>query len=390
MKTPPLGVWAVNCNGEGMTKLNILITGGAGFIGSHLVDALVGRGHRVRILDAVVPQVHAAGEPQYLNPEAEFIRGDVCDAALIEKAIEGVDVVYHEAAEVGVGQSMYEIQRYVRANNLGTAALLEAVIKRRAQIRKLIVASSMSIYGEGAYRNADGEVVYPAIRPASQLAERRWELICPRTGSALTPTGTSEEKPLFPTSVYAVTKQDQEQFCLVVGRAYGIPAVALRYFNVYGPRQALSNPYTGVCAIFSSRLLNDQSPVIFEDGGQTRDFVHVSDIVQANLLALETDRADYQAVNVGTGKPTSVKQVMRMLAEGLGKQIEPEIVGKYREGDIRHCVADITRARTLLGYEPKVSLEQGIPELLEWVKRQEASDKVARATAELESFRLVK
>lgn len=373
-----------------MTKLNILITGGAGFIGSHLVDALVGRGHRVRILDAVVPQVHAAGEPQYLNPEAEFIRGDVCDAALLEKAIEGVDVVYHEAAEVGVGQSMYEIQRYVRANNLGTAALLEAVIKRRAQIRKLIVASSMSIYGEGAYRNADGEVVYPAIRPASQLAERRWELICPRTGSALTPTGTSEQKPLFPTSVYAVTKQDQEQFCLVVGRAYGIPAVALRYFNVYGPRQALSNPYTGVCAIFSSRLLNDQSPVIFEDGGQTRDFVHVSDIVQANLLALETDRADYQAVNVGTGKATSVKQVMRMLAEGLGKQIEPEIVGKYREGDIRHCVADITRAQTLLGFEPKVSLEQGIPELLEWVKRQEASDKVARATAELESFRLVK
>lgn len=372
-----------------MTK-HILVTGGAGFIGSHLVDALVERGHRVRILDAVVPQVHVAGEPQYLNPAAEFIRGDVCDAALIEKALEGVEAVYHEAAEVGVGQSMYEIHRYVRANDLGTAVLLEALIKRRSQIRKLIVASSMSIYGEGAYRNTDGDVVYPAIRPASQLAERQWELLCPRTGSVLAPIGTSEEKPLFPTSVYAVTKQDQEQFCLVVGRAYGIPTVALRYFNVYGPRQALSNPYTGVCAIFSSRLLNDQSPVIFEDGGQTRDFVHVSDIVQANLLALETDGADYQAVNVGTGKPTSVKRVMKMLADGLGKRIGPEIVGKYREGDIRHCVADITRARTLLGYEPKVSLEQGIPELLEWVRRQEASDKVAEATAELESLRLVK
>jgi dTDP-L-rhamnose 4-epimerase len=377
-------------NGDRMERLKILVTGGAGFIGSHLVDALVALGHRVRVLDAVVPQVHATGEPQYLNQEAEFIRGDVCDGATLEKALGDVDVVYHQAAEVGVGQSMYEIQRYVKANDLGTAALLEAVIERRSRIRKLIVASSMSIYGEGAYRNADGDVVYPTIRPASQLIERKWELICPRTGSVLAPIGTSEEKTLFPTSVYAVTKQDQEQFCLVVGRAYGMPTVALRYFNVYGTRQALSNPYTGVCAIFSSRLLNDQSPVIFEDGEQTRDFVHVSDIVQANLLALETDRADYQAVNVGTGRATSVKQVMKMLADGLGKDIEPEITGKYREGDIRHCVADISRARALLGYKPKVSLEQGIPELLEWVNRQEASDKVAQATAELESLRLVK
>jgi dTDP-L-rhamnose 4-epimerase len=373
-----------------MTKLNILVTGGAGFIGSHLVDALVAQGHQVRILDAVVPQVHATNEPQYLNPAAEFIRGDVCDVELVEKSIEGVDVVYHEAAEVGVGQSMYEVQRYVRANDLGTAVLLEAVIKRRAKIRKLIVASSMSIYGEGAYLDAEGEVVYPAIRPAGQLANRQWELLSPKTGEPLAPIGTSEEKPLVPTSVYAVTKQDQEQFCLVVGRAYGVPTVALRYFNVYGPRQALSNPYTGVCAIFSSRLLNDQRPVIYEDGGQTRDFVHVSDIVQANLLALETDRADYLAVNVGTGRATSVGQVMRLLADGLGKQIEPEITGKYREGDIRHCVADISRARDLLGYEPKVTLQQGIPELLEWVRKQEASDKIAEATAELESLRLVK
>ncbi len=370
--------------------MNILVTGGAGFIGSHLVDALVERGHRVRILDAVVPQVHAAGEPLYLNPAAEFIRGDVCDVELLSKAIEGIDVVYHEAAEVGVGQSMYEIQRYVRANDLGTAALLEVIAKRRSQIRKLVVASSMSIYGEGAYRNGEGGVVYPEIRPASQLMARQWEVLCPRTGAPLAPIGTPEEKTLCPTSVYAVTKQDQEQFCLVVGRAYGIPTVALRYFNVYGPRQALSNPYTGVCAIFSSRLLNDQSPVIFEDGEQTRDFVHVSDIVRANLLALETDRADYRAVNVGTGRATSVKQVGNLLAQGLGKQNEPEIVGKYREGDIRHCVADISRAKALLGYEPRVSLEEGIPELLEWVKRQEAGDWLGQATAELEGRQLVK
>src|SRR5262249_1578461 len=234
---------------------------------------------------------------------------------------------------------------------------------------KLIVASSMSIYGEGAYRDVDGETVYPPIRPANQLIERQWEPLCPRTGAVLTPIGTTEEKPLVPTSVYAVTKQDQQQLCLVVGRAYGIPAVALRYFNIYGPRQSLSNPYTGVCAIFSSRLLNNQRPLVFEDGGQTRDFVHVSDIVQANLLALETDRADYQALNIGTGVPTAVRRMAVLLARGLHKDLEPEIVGKYREGDIRHCVADISQARALLGYKPKVALEEGLPELLDWVRR---------------------
>ncbi len=366
------------------------MTGGAGFIGSHLVDALVARGHRVRVLDALVPQVHTSDHPQYLNPAAEFIRADVNDGAALEQALQGVEAVYHEAAEVGVGQSMYEIQRYVRANDLGTAALLEAVLARRAHIRKLIVASSMSIYGEGAYQRPDGTAVYPQLRALDQLSARQWEAQCPHTGVELRPIGTPEEKPLFPTSVYAVTKQDQEQFSLVVGRAYGIPTVALRYFNAYGPRQALSNPYTGVCAIFSARLLNDQAPVVFEDGGQTRDFVHVSDIVQANLLALETSRADYQAVNVGTGRATSVKQIALLLAAGLGKDLAPQIVGKYREGDIRHCVADITRARALLGYDPQVALEQGIPELLAWVREQEAHDRVMEATAELEQHQLVR
>src|SRR5262245_65199951 len=235
-----------------MERLNILVTGGAGFIGSHLVDALVALGHRVRILDVVTPQVHVTGEPQYLNPEAEFIRGDVCDADAVEKALDGVDVVYHQAAEVGVGQSMYEIRKFVRANDLGTAVLLEALVKRRSQIRKLIAASSMSIYGEGAYRNAGGEIVYPPIRLANQLIERQWEPLCPRTGAVLTPIGTTEEKPLVPTSVYAVTKQDQEQFCLVVGRACGIRTAALRYFNVYGTPQALPTPSTRDCAILST------------------------------------------------------------------------------------------------------------------------------------------
>lgn len=373
-----------------MNSMKILVTGGAGFIGSHLVDALVEAGHSVRILDSIVEQVHIGGKvPEHLNPNAEFIRADVCDADAVAKALDGIEVVYHEAAEVGVGQSMYEIVRYVKANDLGTAVLLEEMIKRKDQFKKLIVASSMSIYGEGAYRNpATGETVNPPLRSDEQLAAHEWEL---RVGDVeLEPVGTTEEKPLFPTSVYAVSKQDQEQYCLAVGRAYKIPTVAFRYFNVYGTRQALSNPYTGVCAIFSSRLMNDQAPMIFEDGLQSRDFVHVSDIVQANLLALENDGADYQAVNVGTGRATSVREIAQLLAKGLGKEIEPEIVGKYREGDIRHCVSDITKAKSLIGYEPKVTLEAGLEELLAWVSQQEADDRVQTATAELAAHSLVK
>ena len=374
-----------------MEKLNILVTGGAGFIGSHLVDALVTSGHRVRILDSLVEQVHGSTVPAHLNQQAEFIRGDVCDADIVSRALDGIDVVYHQAAEVGVGQSMYEIVRYVKANDLGTAVLLEEMIKRPEQFRKLVVASSMSIYGEGAYRcQTCDTVVYPFLRSNEQLAAHDWEFKCETCGGLLATIGTPEEKPLFPTSVYAVTKQDQEQYCLAVGRAYKIPTVAFRYFNVYGTRQALSNPYTGVCAIFSARLLNDQAPTIFEDGEQSRDFVHVSDIVQANLLALESDGGDYQAMNIGTGRATSVKQIAQLLANGLGKQIEPEIVGKYREGDIRHCVADISKARKLLGYEPKVALEDGLAELLAWLGTQKAEDKVDGATAELAARSLVK
>jgi dTDP-L-rhamnose 4-epimerase len=373
-----------------LSKLSILVTGGAGFIGSHLTDALIQRGHRVRVLDSLVPQVHGSDQPQHLNPDAEFIQGDVCDPEVVSRALEGIEVVYHEAAEVGVGQSMYEIERYVRANDMGTGILLQSILAKKGRIQKLIVASSMSIYGEGAYSCKKCGVVYPHLRPESQLLERRWDMECPACGAPVEATLTSEDKPLFPTSVYAITKQDQEQFCLVVGRAYGIPTVALRYFNVYGTRQALSNPYTGVCAIFSARLLNDQRPLIFEDGAQTRDFVHVSDIVQANLRVLETNAADYQAVNVGTGKPTSIREISRLLASGLGKDLAPEIVARYREGDIRHCVADISRARNLLGYEPTVTLEQGIPELVRWVSDQEADDRVNKATAELETRQLVR
>jgi dTDP-L-rhamnose 4-epimerase len=368
--------------------MQILVTGGAGFIGSHLVKALAADGHAVRVLDSFVEQVHGTGSP-VLDEKAEVVRGDVRDAGLLARALEGVEVVFHEAAEVGVGQSMYDIQRYVGANTLATAVLLEALLSRRDRIRRLVVASSMSIYGEGAYACRACGPVAPPPRPLGQLQGRRWEMECPTCAADLQPMPTPETKPLDPASVYAITKQDQEQLCLTIGRAYRLPTVALRYFNVYGPGQALSNPYTGVAAIFSGRLLNGQSPLIFEDGLQTRDFVHVDDIVRANLLVMNNDAANYQVVNVGTGRATSIRRIAELIADGLGVEIGPTVVGRFREGDIRHCVADITRARSL-GYEPAVPLERGMSELIGWVRGRQAVSGIDRATAELESRGLLR
>ena len=365
---------------------HVLVTGGAGFVGSHLVDALVAQGDRVRVFDSLEPQVHGpAGQvPAYLDPEVELVRGSITDGAAVGRALDGIDVVFHHAALVGVGQSMYDIVRYCQVNTVGAAILLEEVVKRRDRIRKVVVASSMSVYGEGAYRTPQGEMRSPRLRSRDFLERGEWETRDAATGTPLAPIPTPETKPLHPTSVYAVTKRDHEELFLSVGYAYRIPTVALRYFNIYGERQALSNPYTGVAAIFSSRVLNGQPPIIFEDGQQSRDFIHVSDIVAANLLALATDRADYQTLNVGTGRPTTVREVADLILAALGKpDLKPQVLCKFREGDIRHCYADIALARRLLGFEPKVAFTQGIHQLVAWVRSQQAEDRFEQAHRQL-------
>ncbi len=363
--------------------MKILVTGGAGFIGSHLVDALVLEGHQVIVLDNFDPQVHEGKKPDYLNPKVEYVEGDVRDREALRKVLKGVDLVYHEAAAVGVGQSMYEIEKYVSANCLGTSILLDVIVNDKIPLKKFIVASSMSIYGEGQYRTEDGRAIYPTLREEAQMAAGDWEMRDPDTGKLAKQDLTPESKPLMPTSVYAVSKRDQEELCLSVGRSYKIPTVALRYFNVYGPRQALSNPYTGVCAIFSARIKNGNSPLVYEDGAQTRDFVNVQDIVQANLIAMKNPGADYQALNVGTGQATSIAQIGVILAELYGADVKPQIAEQFRAGDIRHCVADASKL-TALGFKPTTTLKEGLENLVKWGQTVEAEDRVADAAKELE------
>jgi dTDP-L-rhamnose 4-epimerase len=360
----------------------VLITGGAGFIGSHLADELLIRGHQVRALDNLTSQVHPAGtRPGYLHRDVELIVGDVRDPDAVGRALEGVTTVFHFAAAVGVGQSMYEVAHYTAVNSLGTAVLLEALLRQPP--RRLVVASSMSIYGEGLYQTADGARVEPPPRPLAQFEAGQWELV-DANGAALAPLPTPEHKRPSIESIYALTKYDQELTTLILARAYGIEAVALRFFNVYGTRQALSNPYTGVLAIFAARLLNRRPPVIFEDGQQRRDFVSVYDVVQACCAAMERPGVAGEACNVGSGASYSVLDVARMMATVLGRpDVAAEVTGTYRKGDIRHCFADITRARERLGFVPRVGLEQGLAELAGWLSEQSAEDRVQEARAEL-------
>lgn len=364
-----------------MTR-KIVVTGGAGFIGSHLVDRLIDKGHEVRILDSLEKQVHTK-IPEYLNSRAQFFHGDIRNYDDIDIALQDAEIVFHEASMVGIGQSMYQIDKYVDVNTYGTAKLLEYLVTREHSVKKLIIASSMSIYGEGAYRCEDHGMVFPPQRHEEQMKRKVWDVFCPLCGKQVVPIPTPESKPMQPTSIYAITKKDQEEMGMAIGRAYGIPTVALRYFNTYGPRQALSNPYSGVCAIFSSRLLNNSPPVVFEDGCQTRDFISVSDIVQANILAMEHSNADYKVFNVGSGSAISIADIARILASLYKKQIQPDIVGTYRAGDIRHCYADITNIRSVLGFIPRVKFHDGMPDLVNWGLSEQASDGFADAYGEL-------
>src|SRR5215207_4730495 len=362
----------------------VLVTGGAGFIGSHVTDLLLASGYSVRLLDNLSQQVHPDGlPPTYLTSEAELIVGDVRDKDVLEHALFGVDAVLHLAAAVGVGQSMYEITSYTETNDVGTAVLLEALARR--PVERLVCASSMSIYGEGSARRRDGDVVAPVERPIAQLRRGAWELE-DDDGSVLTPVVTSESKQPALSSVYALNKYVQERLCLIAGNAYGIPTTALRFFNVYGPRQALSNPYTGVLAIFASRLLNGRPPLVNEDGRQRRDFVSVHDVARACRLAMVTDGVAGKVFNIGSGVFHTVREIAERLARVIGKEhIEPDVTGKFRVGDIRHCFADIKLARRILGYQPQVAFDDGLVELAAWLETQECEDRVAQERAELDA-----
>ena len=370
-----------------MSIRNVLVTGGAGYIGSHLVDGLVVRGYDVVVLDSLVPQVHRTGTwPSYVNTKARYVRGDVRDREALQPLVLEADAVVHLAAAVSVGQSMYEVDRYVDVNTRGTALLLDVLVNQRHHVQKVIVASSIGVYGEGAYECAACGPQAPGLRPAAQLAAGQWEHRCARCGAELRSVPTHENKALYRDSIYSMTKYHQEEMVLLIGKTYGIPAVAPRFFNVYGPRQSLSNPYAGVAAIFLSRLLNDRQPVVFEDGGQLRDFVSIHDVVRCLTLMLEKPGADFLPVNVGSGHRVTILAIARTLATLLGKSIEPEVTNRGRTFDIRHNTADITLARDRLEYAPTISLEEGMAELIAWARTSPdgAIDLFDRALSELE------
>ena len=366
---------------------HVLITGGAGFIGRFVADALLAGGHRVRVLDSLIDQVHAGrGRPDALASEVELIEADIRDADAVARALTGMDSVIHLAAEVGVGQSMYAVERYTSVNDVGTAVLFEQLIAK--PVRRVVVASSMSIYGAGLYRDRSGEIVEDAVKPAAPGPGDSWDPLG-EDGHPLKPVPTPETKRPALASVYAINKYVQERLTLTLAPAYGMEGTALRLWNAYGPGQALSNPYTGVLAIFSSRLLNDQAPMIFEDGRQQRDFVHVRDVARAFMLALFEPAAAGGIFNIGSGEVRTVDEVAGAIASAMGKDLAPEVTGKGRAGDIRHCIPDLSLARAELGYRAQEDFMTGLTELAEWVASQTAEDNVAKARAELEARGLV-
>jgi dTDP-L-rhamnose 4-epimerase len=377
--------------------MRVLVTGGAGFIGSHVVDLLLARGHEVVVLDNLDPQVHGADAEVPVNIAAHaeagrvtFIRGDIRDGAAVARALEDADAVAHLAAAVGVGQSMYAPHYYTDVNVAGQGMLMEVMAREPTRYRRFVVASSMSIYGEGAYRCGEHGAMAPAPRDEARLRQGRWEMPCLRCGADMALDLTAEDKPLQATSIYAISKKTQEELALCFGNAYGLPTIALRFFNVFGSRQALSNPYTGVAAIFMGRLKNGRPPLVFEDGGQSRDFIHVHDVADAVVRALEADDGVSGAFNVCTGRPVSIREVAQVLARLLGSGLEPEVVGRYRAGDIRHCIGDPATARAVLGFEARRSFDEGLAELMAWAAGQSAEDHVDASLQELQRQGLVR
>jgi len=367
-----------------VSREKVLVTGGAGFIGRHMCRALLAQGHDVVVLDSMIEQVHG-NEDIALTDDVQFLRGDVRNVDSVRKALKGVDSVVHLAAEVGVGQSMYAVEQYVSVNDVGTAVLMEEL--SRSPVRRIVVASSMSIYGEGLYRAHDGSLVEDVERAYG--AGKSWDPV-DRNGYPLEPIPTPESKRPTLASVYALTKYSQERMTLLLAKAHGMEGCALRLFNVFGPGQALSNPYTGVLAIFASRFFNGKPPLVFEDGQQRRDFVHVEDVTSAFLAALQQSGIDGDVFNIGSGLSYSVYDVAEKLGQAMGRaDIAPEVLDQARFGDIRHCFADITHAEAALGYKPKRRLEESLGELVEWVKTQRALDRVNEARAELEARGLV-
>ena len=374
----------------------ILITGGAGFIGSRLALNLVSRGHTVRVLDNLSPQIH--GQEPETSPlyrsiigKADFIRGSVTSRADLQKALQGMDTVVHLAAETGTGQSMYAIQNYSDVNIGGTALLLDLVANTPFPVKKLVVASSRAVYGEGKYNCAVHGQVYPGSRPAAAMEKGDFSVHCPACGAPAELAETDENSYLHPSSVYGITKLTQEQLVLTVGRALGISALAFRYQNVYGPGQSLSNPYTGILSIFSTRIRNGSGINIFEDGKESRDFVFIDDVVAATVKGIEHEAPLVDVFNVGAGAATDVLAIVGALQELLGRKVKVEVTGQFRLGDIRHNLADLKKVGAVLGYEPSVRFSEGIGRFAAWVQGERVQeDGYEKSLAELRAKGLLK
>ncbi|MDP8217025.1 MAG: GDP-mannose 4,6-dehydratase [Candidatus Kaelpia imicola] len=370
--------------------MKAVVSGGCGFIGSHLVDTLLNEEYEVLVYDNLEEQVHQGKKPPYLNKGAEYIYGDIRDYDSFKNVLMDCDYLFHFASMVGVGQSQYQIRKYMEVNDLGIANLWDILVNSKNRVKKVIVSASMSSYGEGLYNCDSCGKVKPSLREESQLKDKDWRLHCPNCSSILTPITTTEDTPLVPNSIYALGKKVQEEISLMMGKTYGIPVTSLRFFNVYGSRQSLSNPYTGVCAIFMSRIKNNKSPFVFEDGKQSRDFISVKDVVRAVIGAIKKSESDYKICNLGNGKPYTIESVALELAKLFDKDITPHISGGYRKGDVRHCYASIENAKEYLGWEPEIDLAAGLGELIEWAKNEPAFDRFDKAFDELIEKNLIK